>query len=150
MAKEKETVVETAQNAEQTQNETNIEETTPTQEEIETADVPEGADEISQEEALNAATDEIKRLTEALNAVKHQFEQATEQIAALEKTKAEFETKLAEQVKTGNNAAYIELLDRFEAKIEEYAGLRRERLRKEFITDLKEEIQKQKDLLTNA
>ena len=51
---------------------------------------------------------------------------------------------------SGSNAFYADLLDKLKARFDEYSGIRRERLRKEFITDITEEIQRQKELLTNA
>lgn len=61
------------------------------------------------------------------------------------KEKEELEEKLQKAMAGNNNDEYIALLKQFDAKIDEYAGMRRERLRKEFITDLKEEIQRQKE-----
>lgn len=140
-----------------------------TQEELDNAEVPEDAEEIAQEEALEAAASEVNRLreentvikqeldaksTELKNLVEHtnkEAEIAGKQILELEAKVKELETQLqAAGTVSGSNQFYIELLNKFEGKIDEYAGLRRERLRKEFITDLKEEINKQREQLTNA
>ena len=149
MAKKEETAVETAQKetvkaenevkTEVVAENATTEETAVKAENLEAVEVPENAEEISQEEALKAAVDEVNRLREENTAIKQELDSTKEELK-----------KLAEALKGENNTVYIELLEQFEAKINEYAGLRRERLRKEFVTDLKEEIQRQKDLLTNA
>lgn len=168
MVKKEEAVTETAQNAEQAQNVVKTEEVVAETQNIDSVEVPEDAEEISQEEAFQAAVDELNRLREENTAIKQELDTtkaelqkviehtnseaaiAGKQILELDAKVKDLETRLAEAQKGNNNTAYIELLRQFEAKIAEYAGLRRERLRKEFITDLKEEIQRQKDLLTNA
>lgn len=178
MAKKEETAVETAQKetvkaenevkTEVVAENATTEETAAKAENLEAVEVPENAEEISQEEALKAAVDEVNRLREENTAIKQELDSTKEelkklvehtnteagiagkQIVDLDAKVKELEEKLAEALKGGNNTVYIELLEQFEAKINEYAGLRRERLRKEFVTDLKEEIQRQKDLLTNA
>lgn len=168
MVKKEEAVTETAQNAEQAQNVVKTEEVVAETQNIDSVEVPEDAEEISQEEAFQAAVDELNRLREENTAIKQELDTtkaelqkviehtnseaaiAGKQILELDTKVKDLETRLAEAQKGNNNTAYIELLGQFEAKIAEYAGLRRERLRKEFITDLKEEIQRQKDLLTNA
>lgn len=137
-------------------------------ENTETVEVPAEAEEISQEEALKLAADEVNKLREENTSLKQAIDDKTNEFKALveknneeagiaakriieleAKTK-ELETRLADSVKGGNNQFFVDLLNEFEAKIDEYAGLRRERLRKEFVTDLKEVIQKQKEQLTNA
>lgn len=168
MVKKEEAVTETAQNAEQAQNVVKTEEVVAETQNIDSVEVPEDAEEISQEEAFQAAVDELNRLREENTAIKQELDTtkaelqkviehtnteagiAGKRIVELDAKVKELEEKLAESLKGGNNTVYIELLEQFEAKINEYAGLRRERLRKEFVTDLKEEIQRQKDLLTNA
>lgn len=135
---------------------------------IEEVEVPADAEEISQDEALKLAADEVNKLREENTTLKQAIDDKTnefkalveknneeagiaaKQILELEAKVKELEEKLAESVKGGNNQFFIDLLNEFEAKIDEYAGLRRERLRKEFVTDLKEVIQKQKEQLTNA
>ncbi len=171
MAKEKQTAVEAektgAENVNTEAADASIE--TLTQEELDNAEVPEDAEEITQEEALEAAANEVNRLREENTAIKQELdakstelknlvehtnketEIAGKQILDLEAKVKELETQLqAAGTVSGSNQFYIELLNKFEAKIDEYAGLRRERLRKEFITDLKEEINKQREQLTNA
>ena len=178
MAKKEEAAVDTAQKeAVNAENEAKVEavvenatpeEVVTNEGNLDAVEVPENAEEISQDEALNAAVDEVNRLWEENTAIKQELDStkaelkklvehtnteagiAGKQIVDLEAKVKELEEKLAEALKGGNHKAYIELLEQFEAKINDYAGLRRERLRKEFITDLKEEIQRQKDLLTNA
>lgn len=135
---------------------------------IEEVEVPAEAEEISQDEALKLAADEVNKLREENTTLKQAIDDKTnefkalveknneeagiaaKQILELEAKVKELEAKLAENVKGGNNQFFVDLLNEFEAKIDEYAGLRRERLRKEFVTDLKEVIQKQKEQLTNA
>ena len=114
--------------------------------------VPENAEEISNDEALKLAADEVNKLREENTVLKAQLDEANQKLQAVEETVGKLEEKLkaAAAGNGGNNEYYIELLAQFDAKIDEYAGLRRERLRKEFITDLKEEIQRQKDTLNNA
>lgn len=121
-------------------------------ENIDAAEVPENAEEISNDEALKLAADEVNKLREENTVLKAQLDEATQKLQAVEETVGKLEEKLkaAAAGNGGNNEYYIELLAQFDAKIDEYAGLRRERLRKEFIIDLKEEIQRQKDLLKNA
>lgn len=135
---------------------------------VENVEVPENAEEISEEEAFKLAADEVNKLRDENTALKQTLAAKTaeleaviaktneeagiagKQILDLETKVKELEEKLKDAAAGNNNTVYIELLDSFETKIDQYAGLRRERLRKEFITDLKEEIQKQKDLLKNA
>ena len=166
MAKEKQTAVEAektgAENVNTEAADASIE--TLTQEELDNAEVPEDAEEITQEEALEAAANEVNRLREENTAIKQELdakstelknlvehtnketEIAGKQILDLEAKVKELETQLqAAGTVSGSNQ-----FNKFEAKIDEYAGLRRERLRKEFITDLKEEINKQREQLTNA
>lgn len=178
MEKKEETAVETAQKetvkaenevkTEAVAENATTEEATVKAENLEAVEVPENAEEISQEEAFQAAVDELNRLREENTAIKQELDTtkaelqkviehtnteagiAGKRIVELDAKVKELEEKLAESLKGGNNTVYIELLEQIEAKINEYAGLRRERLRKEFVTDLKEEIQRQKDLLTNA
>ena len=121
-------------------------------ENIDAVEVPENAEEISNDEALKLAADEVNKLREENTVLKAQLDEATQKLQAVEETVGKLEEKLkaAAAGNGGNNEYYIELLAQFDAKIDEYAGLRRERLRKEFIIDLKEEIQRQKDLLKNA
>lgn len=121
-------------------------------ENIDAAEVPENAEEISNDEALKLAADEVNKLREENTVLKAQLDEANQKLQAVEETVGKLEEKLkaAAAGNGGNNEYYIELLAQFDAKIDEYAGLRRERLRKEFITDLKEEIQRQKDTLNNA
>lgn len=121
-------------------------------ENIDAVEVPENAEEISNDEALKLAADEVNKLREENTVLKAQLDEATQKLQAVEETVGKLEEKLkaAAAGNGGNNEYYIELLTQFDAKIDEYAGLRRERLRKEFIIDLKEEIQRQKDLLKNA
>lgn len=135
---------------------------------IEAVEAPAEAEEISQEETLKLAAVEVNKLREENTTLKQVIDDKTnefkalveknneeagiaaKQILELEAKVKELEAKFAESVKGGNNQFFVELLNEFEAKIDEYAGLRRERLRKEFVTDLKELIQKQKEQLTNA
>lgn len=164
-------------------------ETTDTVKNLDTVDVPENAEEITQEEALQAAADEVNRLREENTAIKQQLaeikvEISEEEVAKmkaeiLEAAKAEFSQNLEAVAKenaelkeklaavekvveektkqleaaaktSGSNAFYVDLLNKLEEKFNAYSGIRRERLRSEFITDIKEEIQKQKEQLTNA
>lgn len=133
--------------------------------ELEKVEVPEGAEEISNEEAFDVAVEEVNKLREENTAIKQELDKKNAEIKEIsEKAQTDAEeaakkiAELEEMVKTfeenketpSDNAFFIELLDQFDAKINEYAGLRRERLRKEFITDLKEEIQRQKEQLKNA
>lgn len=119
---------------------------------LDAVQVPENAEEISDDEALKLAADEVNKLREENTVLKAQLDEANQKLQAVEETvgKLEEKVKAAAAGNGGNNEFFIELLAQFDAKIDEYAGLRRERLRKEFITDLKEEIQRQKDLLNNA
>lgn len=119
---------------------------------LDAVQVPENAEEISNDEALKLAADEVNKLREENTVLKAQLDEANQKLQAVEETVGKLEEKLkaAAAGNGGNNEYYIELLAQFDAKIDEYAGLRRERLRKEFITDLKEEIQRQKDTLNNA
>lgn len=172
MVKKEETVTETTQNAEQAQNavveETNKEAAVNTQN-FDSVEVPENAEEISQEEALAKAADEVNRLRQENTEIKQQLDDiikktneeaeiAGKQIIELEKKLASVEKVVEEkeaQLKaasqtSGSNAFYIDFLNKLEEKFNNYSGIRRERLRYEFITDIKEEIQRQKDLLTNA
>lgn len=133
--------------------------------ELEKVEVPEGAEEISNEEAFDVAVEEVNKLREENTAIKQELDKKNAEIKEIsEKAQADAEeaakkiADLEEKVKAfeenketpSDNGFFIELLDQFDAKINEYAGLRRERLRKEFITDLKEEIQRQKEQLKNA
>lgn len=133
--------------------------------ELEKVEVPEGAEEISNEEAFDVAVEEVNKLREENTAIKQELDKKNAEIKEIsEKAQTDAEeaakkiAELEEKVKAfeenketpSDNAFFIELLDQFDAKINEYAGLRRERLRKEFITDLKEEIQRQKEQLKNA
>ena len=119
---------------------------------LDAVQVPENAEEISNDEALKLAADEVNKLREENTVLKAQLDEANQKLQAVEETVGKLEEKLkaAAAGNGGNNEYYIDLLAQFDAKIDEYAGLRRERLRKEFITDLKEEIQRQKDTLNNA
>ena len=132
---------------------------------IEKVEVPESAEEISKEEAFDVAVEEVNKLREENTSIKQELDKKNTEIKEIfEKAQTDAEeaakkiAELEEKVKAfeenketpSDNAFFIELLDQFDAKINEYAGLRRERLRKEFITDLKEEIQRQKELLKNA
>lgn len=140
--------------------------TAKTPEEVE---VPENAEEITQEEALQAAADEVNRLREENTAIKQQLDdivkktneeaaiagkqihELEEKLAAVEKVVEEKDKQLEAAAKTsGSNAFYVDLLNNLEEKFNNYSGIRRERLRSEFITDIKEEIQRQKEQLTNA
>lgn len=124
----------------------------------EEVEVPEDAEEITQEQALEAAANEVNRLGEENTVLKQTIDEQNAKLVAVEKVVKDLETKNSELEKkleaagggAVDNKFYIELLDRFESKIDDYAGLRRERLRKEFITDLKEEINKQREQLKNA
>jgi len=120
----------------------------------EEVDVPEDAEEISQEEALKLANDEINRLREENTAVKQQLDdvikKTNEEAAIAAKQILELEEKLKAAGTQGNNGSYLEYLNQLEAKFNEYPKIRRERLRREFVTDITEEIQRQKDLITNA
>lgn len=133
--------------------------------ELEKVEVPEGAEEISNEEAFDVAVEEVNKLREENTAIKQELDKKNAEIKEIsEKAQTDAEeaakkiAELEEKVKAfeenketpSDNAFFIELLDQFDAKINGYAGLRRERLRKEFITDLKEEIQRQKEQLKNA
>ena len=133
--------------------------------ELKKVEVPEGAEEISNEEAFDVAVEEVNKLREENTAIKQELDKKNAEIKEIsEKAQTDAEeaakkiAELEEKVKTfeenketpSDNAFYIELLEQFDTKINEYAGLRRERLRKEFITDLKEEIQRQKEQLKNA
>lgn len=188
MVKKEEAVTETAQNAGQAQNVVKTEEIIAETQNIDSVDVPEAAEEISQEEAL-AAANEVNRLrkenteikqqlaeikieipeekvaqmrAEILENLKAEFSQnleaaakenaeLKEKLAAVEKVVEEKDKQLEAAAKTsGSNAFYIDFLNKLEEKFNNYSGIRRERLRNEFITDIKEEIQRQKDLLTNA
>lgn len=132
---------------------------------IEEVEVPADAEEISNKQALEAAVAEVNKLREENTAIKQELDKKNtefQELVAKNNEEAEIAAKqileLKEKVKAfeenketvSDNGFYIELLEQFEAKIDEYAGLRRERLRKEFVTDLKEEIQRQKETLKNA
>lgn len=86
---------------------------------------------------LEAAAKENAELKEKLAAVEKLVEEKDKQLEAAAKT-------------SGSNAFYVDLLNKLEEKFNNYSGIRRERLRSEFITDIKEEIQRQKEQLTNA
>lgn len=135
------------------------------QENLQNAEVPDNAEEITQEQALAEAAVEVNKLREENTAIKQELDKKNtefQELVAKNNEEAEIAAKqileLEEKMKAfeenketvSNNGFYLKLLEQFEAKIDEYAGLRRERLRKEFITDLKEEIQRQKDTLKNA
>lgn len=158
MVKKEETVTETTQNAEQAQNavveEANKEAAVNTQN-LDSVEVPENAEEISQEEALAKAADEVNRLRQENTEIKQQLDdiikKTNEEAEIAGKQIIELEKKLEAVSQTsGSNAFYIDFLNKLEEKFNNYSGIRRERLRNEFITDIKEEIQRQKDLLTNA
>lgn len=135
------------------------------QENLQNVEVPDNAEEITQEQALAEAAAEVNKLREENTAIKQELDKKNAEIKEIsEKAQTDAEeaakkiAELEEKVKAfeenketpSDNAFFIELLDQFDAKINEYPGLKRERLRKEFITDLKEEIQRQKDTLKNA
>lgn len=133
------------------------------QENLQNVEVPDNAEEITQEQALAEAAAEVNKLREENTAIKQELDKKNtefQELVAKNNEEAEIAAKqileLEEKVKAfeGNKETasgfYLKLLEQFEAKIDEYAGLRRERLRKEFIIDLKEEIQRQKDTLKNA
>lgn len=132
------------------------------QENLQNVEVPDNAEEITQEQALAEAAVEVNKLREENTAIKQELDKKNtefQELVAKNNEEAEIAAKqileLEEKVKAFENKEtasgfYLKLLEQFEAKIDEYAGLRRERLRKEFIIDLKEEIQRQKDTLKNA
>ncbi len=135
------------------------------QENLQNVEVPDNAEEITQEQALAEAAVEVNKLREENTAIKQELDKKNtefQELVAKNNEEAEIAAKqileLEEKVKAfeenketaSDNGFYLKLLEQFEAKIDEYAGLRRERLRKEFIIDLKEEIQRQKDTLKNA
>ena len=170
MAKKEEAVVEqqkveaVAENA--TPEEAVVE--TVTKEEVENAEVPENAEEITNEEAFAAAVEEVNRLREENTALKQTLDAknteiqeivaktneeagiAAKQIIELEEKVKNLEEQVQKLAADGDNSFFIDLLEEITAKMNEYAGLRRERLRKEFVTDIVELIEKQKDLLKNA
>ena len=128
------------------------------QENLQNVEVPDNAEEITQEQALAEAAVEVNKLREENTAIKQELDKKNtefQELVAKNNEEAEIAAKqileLEENKETASdNGFYLKLLEQFEAKIDEYAGLRRERLRKEFIIDLKEEIQRQKDTLKNA
>lgn len=135
------------------------------QENLQNVEVPDNAEEITQEQALAEAAAEVNKLREENTAIKQELDKKNtefQELVAKNNEEAEIAAKqileLEEKVKAfeenketaSDNGFYWKLLEQFEVKIDEYAGLRRERLRKEFIIDLKEEIQRQKDTLKNA
>lgn len=141
---------------------------TVTKEEVENAEVPENAEEITNEEAFAAAVAEVNRLREENTALKQTLDaknteiqeivtktneeagNSIKKILELEEKVKELEGQVQKLAADGDNSFYIDLLEEITAKMNEYAGLRRERLRKEFVTDIVELIEKQKDLLKNA
>lgn len=155
MAKKEEAAVDAVQNAAEPA----------VQENLQNVEVPDNAEEITQEQALAEAAVEVNKLREENTAIKQELDKKNtefQELVAKNNEEAEIAAKqileLEEKVKAfeenketaSDNGFYLKLLEQFEAKIDEYAGLRRERLRKEFITDLKKEIQRQKDTLKNA
>ena len=146
MAKKEEAAVDAVQNAAEPA----------VQENLQNVEVPDNAEEITQEQALAEAAAEVNKLREENTAIKQELDKKKtefQKLVAKNNEEAEIAAKqiLEENKETASdNGFYLKLLEQFEAKIDEYAGLRRERLRKEFITDLKEEIQRQKDTLKNA
>ena len=154
MAKKEEAAVDAVQNAAEPA----------VQENLQNVEVPDNAEEITQEQALAEAAVEVNKLREENTAIKQELDKKNtefQELVAKNNEEAEIAAKqileLKEKVKAfenketaSDNGFYLKLLEQFEAKIDEYAGLRRERLRKEFIIDLKEEIQRQKDTLKNA
>ena len=157
-----------AENTE-TKTETAIETAAPEAQKLDEVVVPENAEEITQEEALAAAADEVNKLraenteikqkldeviknaNDAAEAAGKQIQELEQKLAAVEGVVKEKEEQLKAAAQTsGSNAFYADLLDKLKARFDEYSGIRRERLRKEFITDITEEIQRQKELLTNA
>lgn len=141
---------------------------TVTKEEVENAEVPEDAEEITNEEAFAAAVAEVNRLREENTALKQTLDaknteiqeivtktneeagNSIKKILELEEKVKELEGQVQKLAADGDNSFFIDLLEEITAKMNEYAGLRRERLRKEFVTDIVELIEKQKDLLKNA
>lgn len=136
---------------------------TKTEETAENTDsVEENAEEITTEEALESAIEEINRLREENTAViakateeaetaEKQISELLEKLAAAEEKIAELEEKVKDSAEVkGSVAFYVELLNKLQAKFDQYSGIRRERLRREFITDITEEIQRQKGLINNA
>jgi len=160
---------ETAETAQNAAENANTETTPPEEQKLDAVEVPENAEEITQEQALQAAADEVNRLREENTEIKQQLDdvikktneeaaiagkqiqELEEKLAAVEKVAEEKTKQLEAAAKTsGSNAFYVEFLTKLEEKFNEYSGIRRERLRKEFITDITEEIQRQKEQLTNA
>ena len=121
---------------------------------LDDVEVPADAEEITDNEALVLASEEVNRLRAELEESEEKCKAAEDVIKLLEEEKKTLEEKCSncenKGAAIGDNASYIELLNSFEAKIDSYSDIRRERLRREFVTDLKEEIQRQRDLLTNA
>jgi len=128
---------------------------------LDDVEAPADAEEITDNEALILASEEVNRLRAELEESEEKCKAAEDVIKLLEEEKKtlEEEKKTLEEkcsncenkgAAIGDDASYIELLNSFEAKIDSYSDIRRERLRREFVTDLKEEIQRQRDLLTNA
>lgn len=175
MAKKEEAVVEqqkveavAEQAAEEQQKAPEAVVETVTKEEVENAEVPENAEEITNEEAFAAAVEEVNRLREENTALKQTLDAknteiqeivaktneeagiAAKQIIELEEKVKNLEEQVQKLAADGDNSFFIDLLEEITAKMNEYAGLRRERLRKEFVTDIVELIEKQKDLLKNA
>lgn len=114
-------------------------------EDIADVEVPSDAETISNEEAFKAAVAELERLKVEKDDLEKIVQDLEKDKMQLLKEKEEIQAQLSEALKGNNNLEYIALLTQFEAKLDEYAGLRRERLRAEFITDLKEEIARQKE-----
>ena len=121
---------------------------------LDDVEVPADAEEITDNEALVLASEEVNRLRAELKESEEKCKAAEDVIKLLEEEKKTLEEKCSncenKGAAIGDNASYIELLNSFETKIDSYSDIRRERLRREFVTDLKEEIQRQRDLLTNA
>lgn len=105
-------------------------------------EVPENAEEITNDEALEKAADEVNKLRDENTTIKQALDEANAKIKELEEKK--------NNAVAVDNSFYIQLLNDFEKRIDSYSEIRRERLRREFVTDLKEEIARQREKLTNA
>lgn len=108
----------------------------------ETVNLPEPIS-FNNDEALTLANNEIARITAEFEQMAANFETAKNLVEELSEKIKDIEAK--EPVL--NNLEFIKFLDDMEVSLEHYAGRRTERLRKEFVTDLKELIQKTRESL---
>jgi hypothetical protein len=91
---------------------------------------------------------EYEDLNKKLETVYTELEQTSNNFEAAKNQNLDFAEKIKElETKEENqdNSAFIQFLDELDAAMDHYAGRRTERLRREFVTDIKELIAKTKE-----